>query len=51
MSQENTKLETILQRTAQKQSSRIANLTLDLDIAYTQIELLQQEMKDKEDTE
>lgn len=42
-----TELEMVLQRTIEKQSKRIATLTLDLDLAYSQIELLKE--KENED--
>ncbi len=40
-----TEMELVLQRTVEKQSQRIANLQLDLDLAHSQIEV----MKEKEE--
>lgn len=40
-----TEMELVLQRTVEKLSQRVANLSLDLDLAHSQIEV----MKDRED--
>lgn len=41
--QEFTEMERVLQRTVEKQSQRIANLLLDLDLAHSQIEVMKEE--------
>lgn len=40
---EYTELEQILQRTVEKQSQRISSLSLDLDLAHSQIEVIQEQ--------
>lgn len=40
----------VLKRTISKQAQRIANLTLDLDLAHAQIEILDEQLKSKDDT-
>ena len=39
----------VVRATLQKQANRIANLTLDLDLAHSQIEILTAESQPKED--
>lgn len=46
--EEYTELEKVLQRTVEKQSRRIANLILDLDLAHSQIEILKAKEKEEE---
>jgi hypothetical protein len=38
----------VLRKALSKQANRIANLSLDLDIAYAQIELLDEQLKEKQ---
>lgn len=46
---EDTELVTVLKKTVEKQSRRIASLMLDLDLAHSQLEVLGE--KDKTESE
>jgi hypothetical protein len=41
----------VLRKTIAKQAQRIANLSLDLDLAHSQIEMLTDQLNAKEETE
>lgn len=39
----------VLKKALSRQAQRIANLSLDLDLAHAQIEILSEQVKEKED--
>lgn len=41
----------VLKRTLSRQANRIANLTMDLDLAYAQIEMLNEQLNKTEEKE